>query len=91
MALLELTLARQERKPWGFRLQGGVDFEKALVVQSVVDGSPSQAAGLQVGLLLSATCHRSARHSIEVIPTSLQICTCTKLYFFERSGFMNKF
>ena len=64
MALLELTLARQEKKPWGFRLQGGVDFEKALVVQSVVDGSPSQAAGLQV--VLSATYRHSDHNSIEV-------------------------
>jgi len=48
-SIMELTLHRQGTSPWGFRLQGGADFEKALAISSVTDGSPSQTSGLQIG------------------------------------------
>jgi len=51
-AIIELTLTRQAASPWGLRLQGGVDFEKALSISSVTDGSPSHASGLQTGDVL---------------------------------------
>ena len=47
-SVIELTLERQEASPWGLRLQGGVDFEKALTISSVTEGSPSYVSGLRV-------------------------------------------
>jgi len=51
-AIIELTLTRQVASPWGLRLQGGVDFEKALSISSVTDGSPSHMSGLKTGDVL---------------------------------------
>lgn len=48
-AIVEVTLRRSQAGPWGFRLQGGVDFEKALTVAFVTEGSHSAASGLQTG------------------------------------------
>merc|ERR1719369_1050544 len=49
---VELTLQKQEGTPWGFRLQGGVEFEKCLAISSVTDGSPSHLSGLKTGDVL---------------------------------------
>jgi len=51
-SVIELTLERQEASPWGLRLQGGVDFEKALTISSVTEGSPSYVSGLRTGDVL---------------------------------------
>jgi len=51
-AVMELTLSRATQQPWGLRLQGGVDFEKALSISSVTEGSPSHVSGLQTGDVL---------------------------------------
>lgn len=45
---IELTLTRDQPGPWGLRLQGGVDFERALTVV-VTEGSPSFNSGLRTG------------------------------------------
>ena len=50
-AIIDLTLIRTSHQPWGLRLQGGADFEKALTISSVTEGSPSQLSGLQVSML----------------------------------------
>ena len=47
--VVQLTLQRNAPGPWGLRLQGGMDFEKSLVISHVVDGSPSNVSGLMVG------------------------------------------
>ena len=47
---MRLTLQRSQPGPWGLRLQGGADFEKALVISHVTEGSPSHASGLRVRL-----------------------------------------
>eukprot|EP00088_Acartia_fossae_P004933 TRINITY_DN12158_c0_g1_i1.p1 TRINITY_DN12158_c0_g1~~TRINITY_DN12158_c0_g1_i1.p1 ORF type:complete len:378 (+),score=84.24 TRINITY_DN12158_c0_g1_i1:49-1182(+) len=49
MAGQEIILNRQKPGPWGFRLQGGVDFEKALTVIFVNEGSFSYNSGLRTG------------------------------------------
>jgi len=49
MAGTEITLKRDKPGPWGFRLQGGVDFEKALSVVFVNEGSFSYNSGLRTG------------------------------------------
>jgi len=51
-AIIDLTLIRTSQQPWGLRLQGGADFEKALTISSVTEGSPSQLSGLQTGDVL---------------------------------------
>merc|ERR1712013_874355 len=51
-AIIDLTLIRTSHQPWGLRLQGGADFEKALTISSVTEGSPSQLSGLQTGDIL---------------------------------------
>jgi len=51
-SIVELTLTRQAASPWGLRLQGGLDFEKALSISSVTDGSPSYLSGLKTGDVL---------------------------------------
>ncbi|EDW58785.2 uncharacterized protein Dvir_GJ18448, isoform G [Drosophila virilis] len=47
--LLQIKLSRFDAQPWGFRLQGGVDFAQPLLVQKVNSGSLSEQAGLQPG------------------------------------------
>ncbi|XP_060658906.1 PDZ and LIM domain protein Zasp isoform X13 [Drosophila nasuta] len=47
--LLQIKLSRFDAQPWGFRLQGGVDFAQPLLVQKVNAGSLSEQAGLQPG------------------------------------------
>ena len=47
-SLVQVSLQRKAPGPWGLRLQGGVDFEKALVISHVTDGSPSNMSGLMV-------------------------------------------
>ena len=49
-SIVRLTLERSQPSPWGLRLQGGADFEKALVISHVTEGSPSHASGLRVRL-----------------------------------------
>lgn len=45
-----ITLRRDgPNQPWGFRLQGGIDFTTALSLQSVNPGSIAEKAGLQAG------------------------------------------
>ena len=41
-------LVRPGPGPWGLRLQGGADFEKALVISHVAEGGHSAASGLKV-------------------------------------------
>jgi len=48
-SLVQVSLQRNAPGPWGLRLQGGVDFEKALVISHVTDGSPSNMSGLMTG------------------------------------------
>merc|ERR1719474_915934 len=50
--MIELTLTRTSHQPWGLRLQGGADFEKALTISSVTEGSPSHLSGLKTGDVL---------------------------------------
>lgn len=50
--LVTLTLVRTSSSPWGLRLQGGVDFEKALVISNVTEGTPSHQSGLKAGDVL---------------------------------------
>ncbi|XP_032585850.1 PDZ and LIM domain protein Zasp isoform X12 [Drosophila mojavensis] len=47
--LLQIKLSRFDAQPWGFRLQGGVDFAQPLLVQKVNAGSLAEQAGLQPG------------------------------------------
>jgi len=47
--IMDLTLSRDKPGPWGFRLQGGVDFEKALTVAFVNEGTFSYNSGLRTG------------------------------------------
>ena len=47
-SIVRLTLQRSQPSPWGLRLQGGADFEKALVISHVTEGTPSHASGLRV-------------------------------------------
>ena len=49
-SIVRLTLQRSQPSPWGLRLQGGADFEKALVISQVTEGSPSHTSGLRVRL-----------------------------------------
>ena len=49
-SIVRLRLERSQASPWGLRLQGGADFEKALVISHVTEGSPSHASGLRVRL-----------------------------------------
>jgi len=53
MSSLELTLTRSKPGPWGFRLQGGVDFEKALTVVFVNPDSFSYNSGLRTGDIIT--------------------------------------
>ena len=43
-----MVLVRPGPGPWGLRLQGGADFEKALVISHVAEGGHSAASGLKV-------------------------------------------
>ena len=45
---LELTLQRSAPGPWGLRLQGGLDFDKALIISHVTEGTHSSLSGLMV-------------------------------------------
>ncbi|XP_037897134.1 PDZ and LIM domain protein Zasp isoform X8 [Glossina fuscipes] len=47
--LLQIKLSRFDAQPWGFRLQGGVDFASPLLVQKVNGGSLAEQAGLMPG------------------------------------------
>ncbi|XP_067629376.1 PDZ and LIM domain protein Zasp isoform X10 [Eurosta solidaginis] len=47
--LIQIKLSRFDAQPWGFRLQGGVDFAQPLVVQKVNGGSLAEKAGLIPG------------------------------------------
>jgi len=49
---VKLTLQRGQASPWGLRLQGGADFEKALVISHVTEGTPSHVSGLRTGDVL---------------------------------------
>jgi len=56
MCVHQITLYRQDRQPWGFRLHGGADFGTPLLIQLVKADSLSEAAGLQAGdILLSVS------------------------------------
>lgn len=46
---VELTLQRPAPGPWGLRLQGGLDFDKALVISHVTEGTHSSLSGLMSG------------------------------------------
>ncbi|XP_055875390.1 PDZ and LIM domain protein 3-like isoform X2 [Biomphalaria glabrata] len=47
---LQIRLVRPDRNsPWGFRLQGGIDFNTPLSIQSVNPGSVSEQCGLKPG------------------------------------------
>lgn len=46
---LSVKLTRSSNQPWGFRLQGGKDFNSPLSVQKVSNGSLAEKAGLQPG------------------------------------------
>ncbi|XP_037075793.1 uncharacterized protein LOC119096899 [Pollicipes pollicipes] len=37
------------QQPWGFRLQGGKDFNMPIIIQKVNGGSPAERAGLRAG------------------------------------------
>ena len=45
---VELTLQRPAPGPWGLRLQGGLDYDKALVISHVTEGTHSSLSGLMV-------------------------------------------
>ncbi|XP_065341788.1 PDZ and LIM domain protein Zasp isoform X3 [Cloeon dipterum] len=47
--LMTVKLTRFDGSPWGFRLQGGIDFAQPLCIQKVNGGSPAETAGLQAG------------------------------------------
>ncbi|XP_037947908.1 PDZ and LIM domain protein Zasp isoform X8 [Teleopsis dalmanni] len=47
--LMQIKLSRFDAQPWGFRLQGGVDFAAPLLVQKVNGGSLAEQAGLLPG------------------------------------------
>ncbi|KAK3792652.1 hypothetical protein RRG08_032289 [Elysia crispata] len=47
---LQIQLSRPDSKfPWGFRLQGGIDFSTPLSIQSVNPNSVSEQCGLKAG------------------------------------------
>ena len=45
---VELTLQRPAPGPWGLRLQGGLDYDKTLVISHVTEGTHSSLSGLMV-------------------------------------------
>ncbi|XP_037910720.1 PDZ and LIM domain protein Zasp isoform X2 [Hermetia illucens] len=47
--LSTIRLSRYDAQPWGFRLQGGLDFGTPLIVQKVNGGSLAEQAGLLAG------------------------------------------
>ena len=48
-SVVEVTLQRTAGSgAWGLRLQGGIDFEKTLLISHVTEGSPSHVSGLMV-------------------------------------------
>ena len=49
---VELTLQRTAPGPWGLRLQGGLDFDKALVISHVTEGTHSSLSGLMVHCII---------------------------------------
>ena len=51
---VELTLQRPGPGPWGLRLQGGLDYDKALVISHVTEGTPSSQSGLMVQCIRSS-------------------------------------
>ena len=50
---VELTLQRPAPGPWGLRLQGGLDFDKALVISHVTEGTHSSLSGLMVQCIIT--------------------------------------
>ena len=50
---VKVVLVRPGPGPWGLRLQGGADFEKALVISHVAEGGHSAASGLKVSTEMS--------------------------------------
>ncbi|KAK3792648.1 hypothetical protein RRG08_032285 [Elysia crispata] len=64
---LEAKLERTEKStPWGFRMQGGKDFNSPLTIQKVNPGSLAAKCGLQVGdiiLKIGSTATDSLRHT----------------------------
>ncbi|GFO38242.1 PDZ and LIM domain protein 1 [Plakobranchus ocellatus] len=58
---LEVQLSRPDsRLPWGFRLQGGIDFSTPLSIQSVNPNSVSEQCGLKAGDAILAINHRNS-------------------------------
>jgi len=47
--LLPIKMSKFDNQPWGFRIQGGIDFAAPLTVQKVNGGSLAEKAGLCVG------------------------------------------
>ncbi|XP_032783618.2 LIM domain-binding protein 3 isoform X1 [Daphnia magna] len=47
--MLSIKMSKFDNQPWGFRLQGGIDFCAPLTVQKVNGGSLAEKAGLRVG------------------------------------------
>merc|ERR1712071_414427 len=44
-----IKMSKFDNQPWGFRIQGGIDFAAPLTVQKVNGGSLAEKAGLCVG------------------------------------------
>jgi len=47
--MLPIKMSKFDNQPWGFRIQGGIDFAAPLTVQKVNGGSLAEKAGLCVG------------------------------------------
>jgi len=47
--ILPVKMSKFDNQPWGFRLQGGIDFAAPLTIQKVNAGSLAEKAGLQAG------------------------------------------
>jgi len=47
--MTSIKMSKFDNQPWGFRLQGGIDFCAPLTVQKVNGGSLAEKAGLRVG------------------------------------------
>lgn len=80
--LFRAKLQRQDANtPWGFRLQGGADFDKPLTLLKVVEGSIACKAGLQPGDIVfklaggpaGSMTHKDAQEAIRQSANSLEI------------------
>lgn len=47
--LLPIKMSKFDNQPWGFRIQGGIDFAAPLTIQKVNGGSLAEKVGLCVG------------------------------------------